>query len=146
MILSFCYNINVMKKFFKEFKEFALRGNVVDLAVGVVIGTSFSAIVNSLVNDIVMPLISSITSDVNFTDLKVTLKIVDDNVITLNYGSFIQTLFNFIIVAFCIFAVIKAMNEIRDKISKGKSEEETVNKSAELIELEKIRELLSKNK
>lgn len=135
-----------MKKFFKEFKEFALRGNVVDLAVGVVIGTSFSAIVNSLVNDIVMPLISSITSDVNFTDLKVTLKIVDDNVITLNYGSFIQTLFNFIIVAFCIFAVIKAMNEIRDKISKGKSEEETVNKSAELIELEKIRELLSKNK
>lgn len=133
-----------MKKFFKEFKEFALRGNVVDLAVGVVIGTSFSAIVNSLVNDIVMPLISSITSDVNFTDLKVTLKIVDDNVITLNYGSFIQTLFNFIIVAFCIFAVIKAMNEIRDKISKGKSEEETVNKSAELIELEKIRELLSK--
>lgn len=135
-----------MKKFFKEFKEFALRGNVIDLAIGVVIGTSFSAIVNSLVNDIVMPLISSITSDVNFTDLKLTLKVVGDNAITLNYGSFIQTLFNFVIVAFCIFIVIKTMNKIRDKIAKNKENEETISKSSELIELEKIRELLSKNK
>ena len=131
-----------MKKFFKEFKEFAMKGNVIDMAVGIAIGTAFNSIVNSLVNDIIMPLIATVTSDVNFSDLKVVLKVVDtETSITLNYGQFIQYIFNFIIIALSIFLVIKAMNKLRHKEEK-KEEPAPPKKSDELVALEEIRDLL----
>jgi len=92
-----------MKSFIKEFKEFAMKGNVVDLAVGMMIGSSFGAIVTSLVNDILTPLISFIIGSPDFSHLKVLLIDKGEESVYLNYGLFIQTIFNFIIIAFCIF-------------------------------------------
>jgi large conductance mechanosensitive channel len=108
--------------FIKEFKAFATRGNVVDLAVGIVIGGAFGKIVSSLVSDIIMPPLGLLIGGVNFTDLKVTLKaaeVLTDgkivNAVTLNIGSFIQVIFDFIIIAFAIFLVIKALNGLQKK-------------------------------
>ena len=99
-----------MKKFLQEFKEFALRGNVMDMAVGVVVGGAFSAIVGSLVNDIIMPLIAGLLRLPDFTAL--TANIGDA---TLAYGNFIQNIVNFVIIAFCIFSVVKAINSLKRK-------------------------------
>lgn len=132
-----------MKKFFNEFKEFAMRGNVLDMAVGVVIGSAFTAIVTSLVNDVFTPLIAALTSNVNFADLSITLKQSGDTAITLNYGAFIQAIINFVIVAFVVFLVVKGMNKVTSL--KKKKEEEKVEepvKSPELIQLEEITNLL----
>lgn len=136
-----------MKKFLNEFKEFAMRGNVLDMAVGVVIGSSFTAIVTSIVNDIFTPVIAALTSKVSFQDIKIVLKQTEDGIISINIGAFIQTVINFIIVAFVIFIVIKAINEFNAKFSKKKEEApaEPV-KSAELLELEKIAKLLEDKK
>ncbi len=108
--------------FLKEFKEFALRGNVVDMAVGVVIGAAFGKIVSSLVDDLIMPLVGVATGGMNFTDYKwVIQKAVMDGQeivtpeVSLNWGSWIQTVVNFLIVAFCIFVMIKFMNSLRKK-------------------------------
>ena len=107
--------------FVKEFKEFAMRGNVMDMAVGVVVGGAFGKIVSSLVTDVIMPIISVITGGVNFTDWKIVLKkVVVDGVsltpqVTINYGNFIQVTFDFIIIAFAIFLVIKAINRFKKK-------------------------------
>ena len=108
--------------FIKEFKEFAMKGNVMDMAVGVIIGGAFGKIVSSLVNDILMPLIGKITGGVNFVDLFVNLsggtaktlaeaKEAGDAVFA--YGQFIQNVFDFIIIAFCIFLMIKGMNKLK---------------------------------
>jgi len=99
----------------QEFKEFAMRGNVVDLAIGVVIGGAFGKIVSSVVADVIMPPIGLLTGGVNFTDLKLVLKEGAGDVppVTLNYGSFIQTCFDFIIIAFAIFMLVKAMNSMK---------------------------------
>jgi large conductance mechanosensitive channel len=107
----------------KEFKEFALRGNVVDLAIGVVIGAAFGRIVSSLVADVFTPLIGKVAGDVNFTSLFWTLsdvakpdsleKAKEAGIPTLNYGVFLQATFDFIIVAFILFLVIKAMNRLK---------------------------------
>lgn len=106
----------------KEFKEFAMKGNVVDLAVAVVIGAAFGRIVTSLVNDIIMPPIGLLLGGMDFSELKVQLAAaVSENgevvkeAVTLNYGVFINTVINFIIVAFAIFMVIKAMNSAKKK-------------------------------
>ena len=103
----------------KEFKEFALKGNVMDLAVGVIIGAAFGKIVTSLVNDILMPPISLLTGGVNFSDLNVVLKAGDKakgiEDLTLNYGAFIQNVFDFLIIAFCIFMMVKTMNKLNRK-------------------------------
>lgn len=105
----------------KEFKEFAMRGNVIDLAVGVVIGGAFGKIVASLVADVIMPPIGLLVGGVNFTDLKLEMKpaeIVDGvekAAVTLNYGSFLQVTFDFIIVAFAIFMFIKLINKLNRK-------------------------------
>ncbi|HSM49026.1 MAG TPA: large-conductance mechanosensitive channel protein MscL [Draconibacterium sp.] len=105
----------------KDFKEFAMRGNVVDLAVGVIIGGAFGKIVASLVADVIMPPIGLLVGGVNFTDLKAQLKpaeIVDGVekvAVTLNYGSFIQTTFDFLIIAFAIFMFIKLLNKLNKK-------------------------------
>ncbi len=104
-------------KFFQEFKEFAMRGNVIDLAVGVIIGGAFNKIVSSLVADIIMPPLGVLLGGVDFKDFSVTLKdaVGDDPAVVLNYGMFIQNIFDFIIVAFSIFLAIRVMNKLREK-------------------------------
>jgi len=101
--------------FVKEFKEFAMKGNVVDLAVGVVIGATFGKIVTSLVGDVVMPLVGLLVGGVNFTGLKLTLREAEGvrAAATLNYGNFIQTVFDFTVVAFAIFLAVKAINRMK---------------------------------
>lgn len=105
----------------KEFKEFALRGNVMDLAVGVIIGGAFGKIVSSLVNDILMPILSILTGGINFSDLKIILRheSKDAAEVAFKYGAFIQNVIDFLIIAFCIFMMVKAMN----KLTKKKKEE-----------------------
>ncbi|MDR2916213.1 MAG: large-conductance mechanosensitive channel protein MscL [Tannerella sp.] len=135
--------------FIKEFKEFAMRGNVVDMAVGVVIGGAFGKIVSSLVADVIMPFISILTGGINFTHWKFVLKhaVMDgDQVVTpevsLNYGAFIQVTFDFIIIAFAIFLVIKAINKF-----KKKEEEQPAapaEPSEDVVLLREIRDLLKK--
>ena len=111
-----------MKKFFEEFKAFAMRGNVVDMAVGVVIGGAFGSITTSLVNDIFMPLLGIITGGVNFGGLFYALDgnhyasieaATEAGVGTLNYGAFIQYVINFILIAFCMFLVVRLMNKLK---------------------------------
>lgn len=99
-----------MKKFLQEFKDFAMRGNVMDLAVGVIIGGAFSAITTSLIDDIIMPLIGIFVSESSFADLSVT---VGNAVIT--YGNFIQAVLNFVIMAFIVFCMVKAINRLSRK-------------------------------
>ena len=100
-----------------EFKAFAMRGNVVDMAVGIIIGGAFGKIVSSFVSDVIMPPIGLAVGGVNFSDLAVTLKQASGDVaaVTLNYGAFLQTVFDFLIIAFAIFMAIKAMNSMRKK-------------------------------
>jgi len=101
----------------KEFKEFAVKGNAIDMAVGLVIGASFGKIVTSLVNDVIMPPIGLLLGGVDFKNLKLTLKeaILDTPAVTLNYGQFINTLIDFLIVAFSIFIVVKGMNALKKR-------------------------------
>ncbi|MBZ0072143.1 MAG: large-conductance mechanosensitive channel protein MscL [Gammaproteobacteria bacterium] len=100
-----------------EFKQFAMKGNVVDMAVGIIIGAAFGKIVSSFVGDVIMPPLGLLIGGVDFTDLAVTLKAATDGAaaVTLNYGTFIQTVFDFVIVAFAIFIAIKAMNRLKRK-------------------------------
>ena len=141
-----------MKKFLEEFKEFAMKGNVLDMAIGVVIGSAFTSIVNSLVNDIFMPLVAALTGEVQFTDLKIVLRGLDASAVTINYGSFIQNVVDFLIVALCMFVVVKSINKFKETIEhKNKEEEEKKEEepkpSAELVALNRIVELLEeKNK
>ncbi len=108
----------------KEFKAFAMRGNVVDMAVGIVIGAAFGKIVSSLVADVIMPPIGMLLGKINFSDLAVTLKdpAVGAAAVTLNYGRFIQTLVDFGIVAFAIFMIVKIMNAIKRKEEEAPSQ------------------------
>ena len=133
-----------MKKIANEFKEFISKGNVLDLAVGVIIGGAFQKIVTSLVNDLLMPLIGIVIGGLDFTDL--TIKVKDA---TISYGSFIQNVIDFLIVAFCIFIIVKTFNTIREKADKKKKESEKkevpVKSNQELL-LEEIRDLLKKKK
>ena len=134
-----------MKGFFKEFKEFISRGNVIDLAVGVIIGGSFTTIVNSLVNDIVMPTIGILFGKIDFTGLKYVLAKATGDVpeSAIYYGNFIQNVVNFILVAFVIFVVIKAINSLHRKKEEPKEEVvETVSEEVQL--LREIRDSLKK--
>jgi large conductance mechanosensitive channel len=101
----------------KEFRDFAMRGNVVDMAIGVIIGGAFGKIITSLVNDIIMPPIGVLMGGVDFQDLVFVLKPGADaaTTVAVRYGSFINTLIDFIIVAFCIFMVVKGMNSMKKK-------------------------------
>ena len=101
----------------KEFKEFAVKGNVVDMAVGIIIGVAFGKIVSSFVADVVMPPLGLLIGGVDFSNLAITLKAAQEGAeaVTLNYGVFIQTLFDFIIVAFAIFIVVKMINRLKRK-------------------------------
>lgn len=102
-------------KALQEFKEFAVKGNVVDMAVGVVIGAGFGKVVSSLVGDIITPVLGILVGGANFTNLKVTLKeaVADKPAVTWNYGSFIQTVFDFIIIAWAIFMLVKLINRLK---------------------------------
>jgi len=117
-------------RFINEFKEFAFRGNMIDLAVGIVIGAAFTAIVNSLVDNIIMPIVSLITAGQDFGELKFKILGVD-----FKYGDFIQSLVNFAVIAFALFLIIKVINGIR---SKPQEEKQT-----EVELLKEIRDLLS---
>lgn len=125
-----------------EFREFAIKGNVVDLAIGVVIGTAFGKITTSLVNDIIMPPLGMLIGNVDFSALAVTLKEAADGVpaVTLNYGLFIQTLLNFMIVAWAMFIIVKAMNRLKRKQESAPPEE----KPRQEVLLEEIRDLLAR--
>lgn len=138
-----------MGKFIKEFKEFAVKGNAVDMAVGVIIGGAFGKIVTSIVNDIIMPPIGWLIGGVNFSDLKVTLPAIADGMesATINYGAFIQTIIDFTIIAFCVFMLVKGIN----KLARKKKEEEAApaappQPSAEERLLTEIRDLLKEGK
>ena len=132
----------------KEFKEFAMRGNVVDLAVGVIIGAAFGKIVTSLVNDVIMPPIGYITGGIDFKNLKILLKQGDPAKkiadVSINYGNFINTFIEFLIVAFCIFLVVKAINSLKrpEEVPPTAPPEPT----REEVLLTEIRDLLAKGK
>lgn len=110
-----------MKGFIGEFKKFISRGNVMDLAVGVIIGGAFQAIVSSLVNDIVMPVISLITGGLDFSAWKIMLS-EGENAASINYGNFITAVINFLIMAFVIFCFVKFMNSLNEKLAKKPEE------------------------
>ncbi len=101
----------------KEFKEFAVKGNVMDMAIGIIIGAAFGKIVASVVNDVIMPPIGLLLGGVNFSDLVITLKAAtaDTVAVTLNYGKFIQTVVDFLIVAFVVFLLVKTLNTAKRK-------------------------------
>ena len=140
-----------MKSFLDEFKKFALRGNVIDMAIGVVIGSAFSKITSSLVNDLIMPFFAMMCGNVNFTELKVILKETLDaegnivSQVTLNYGQFIQNIVDFVLIAFCLFLVVKFMNSLKKKEEEVPASAPAPVKSDETVLLEEIRDLL-KNK
>lgn len=130
--------------FFKEFKEFAMRGNVVDLAIGVIIGGAFGKIVSSIVNDIIMPLIGIIIGNIDISSLAITIpsNIANAEPVVLKYGMFLQNIINFIIIVFCIFILVKIMNKF--KKSKEEVEKELPSLSTQEILLTEIRDLLKK--
>ena len=101
-----------MKKFFNEFKDFATRGNAIELAIGVIIGGAFTSIVNSLVADIIMPLINVVTGTMNFTTLKWVIRPNSSNPVNLTYGNFIQAGINFLLTTLVIFIAIKGLNNL----------------------------------
>jgi len=139
----------------KEFKEFAVKGNMLDMAVGIIIGAGFGKIISSLVNDVLMPPLGLLLGRVDFTQLKAVLQKGSDAVmdgatiiqpavkqVSINYGNFIQTVIDFIIVAFCIFLVIKAMNKMKKKEEAAPAA--TAAPPEDVVLLKEIRDLLKK--
>ena len=130
-----------VKGYVTEFKAFVSKGNVVDLAIGVIIGAAFGKIVTSLVNDIIMPIIGVFLGGLNFASLSIRF-----NSATIMYGSFIQNIIDFMIIAACIFIMVKFLNKFIIKNEKEeKKEKEVIKKSDEVILLEEIRDLLKKS-
>lgn len=137
----------------KEFKEFAMRGNVVDMAVGIIIGGAFGKIISSVVADVIMPPIGLLMGGVSFTDLKLVLKdpIIDaagkvtSHAVSINYGNFIQVTVDFLIIAMAIFMMIKAMNHMKKKEVPAPVEEVVIPPTKEEVLLSEIRDIL-KNK
>lgn len=128
----------------KEFKEFAVKGNVLDLAVGVIIGAAFGKIVTSLVNDIIMPIVGILLGGVNFTDLKYVITPASGDMpeAAIMYGAFIQSIVDFLIVAFSIFLFVKLINSMKKKEVVEETTEEEVVAPTEVELLEEIRDLL----
>ncbi len=135
-----------MGKFMREFKEFAMKGNVMDMAVGVVIGGAFGKIVSSLVSDIIMPLIGSIMGGVNFTEWKWVIRAAVDETpeLAVTWGNFLQVIFDFIIIALSIFLVIKGINKMKKEEVKPEEPAAPAGPTQEEL-LAEIRDLL-KNK
>ena len=128
----------------KEFKTFAMKGNVVDMAVGIIIGAAFGKIVSSVVNDIIMPPIGMLIGGVDFKDLRVVIKEAAEGMpaVTLNYGNFLQVVFDFLIVAFAVFMLIKALNLAKRKKDEASAPPPAPSKQEVL--LTEIRDLLKK--
>lgn len=136
-----------MSKFIKEFKEFAVKGNAIDMAVGVIIGAAFGKIVSSIVSDIIMPPIGWLIGGMDFTDLKVKLPVNPINPevsATINYGVFVQTVIEFVIIAFCVFLLVKGINIMARKKKDETPAAPPVPSKEELL-LTEIRDIL-KNK
>ncbi len=129
------------KKHLDGFKEFIAKGNVIDLAVGVIIGGAFGKIVSSIVNDILMPLLGIVIGGVDFTSL--SFKIGDAVV---KYGNFLQNVIDFLIIALCVYIMISMINKFTSKFKKEEEKKEEPKKSDEVLLLEEIRDLLKKNK
>ena len=141
-----------MKKFMEEFKAFAMRGNVLDMAIGVVIGGAFGKITTSLVNDIIMPLVSILTGGVDFSAWKWVLKeaVMEGSEIVapeiaVNFGNLISVILDFIIIAFAVFCMVKAINQMHDKLSKPEPAAEPEPTKEELL-LAEIRDLLKEQR
>ena len=135
-----------MANFVQEFKEFALKGNVVDMAVGVIIGGAFGKIVTSLVNDIIMPPIGVLTGGVDFKDLKCVLVEATEEAeaVTLNWGMFVQNIIDFLIIALSIFCVIKLMSKMKKKEEPAPEPAAEPEPTKEEVLLSEIRDLLKK--
>ena len=141
-----------MKKFMDEFKAFISRGNVVDMAVGVIVGSAFTAIVNSLVKDVVTPFIGVLTGGVDFTQMKyvITPAVGETPEVAILYGNFIQAIINFLIIAFVVFCMVKMINSMRAKMEEAKKKDEEAEPaeppkpSEEVLLLTEIRDLLKK--
>ncbi len=141
-------------KFLNEFKTFAMRGNVIDMAVGIIIGGAFGKIVSSVVSDLIMPPIGLLIGGVNFTDLKLTLKHAQldaagqvlNPAVTINYGMFMQTLLDFVIIAFSIFLLIKLINKLTTKKEEAPAPAEPAKPSDDVVLLTEIRDLLKEKK
>lgn len=135
-----------MKKFWAEFKEFATRGNGMDMAVGVIIGGAFSKIITSLVGDVIMPAVSLLTGRINFTDwaVRIPSAAAEGGVISISYGLFLQNIVDFVITALCIFLLVKAMNLLRRrKAQQPPAEPEAPALTADQQLLTEIRDLLA---
>ena len=138
-----------MKKIIKEFKEFISRGSVMDLAVGIIVGGAFTAIVNSLVNDMLMPLIGWIFGGIDFTSLKyvITPATAEAAEAAIYYGNFIQSIVNFLLIAFTIFMLIKGINRFRrKKDAEPEPEPEPEQPAQDVLLLQEIRDLLKEHK
>ncbi len=137
-------------KLITEFKEFISRGNVIDLAVGVIVGGAFTTIVSSLVDDIIMPVIGIITGGINFSSLKFTIKLpeelIDVDPATINYGLFIQNVINFFLTALVIFLLVKAINAFRKKEEEEEPAPAPAEPSDEVKLLTEIRDVLQQDK
>ena len=138
-----------MKSFFAEFKKFITRGNVLDMAVGVVVGSAFTAIVNSLVKDIINPIIGLITGGIDFSDLKIVLKPASGEVaeLAIRYGLFINAIIQFVLIAFVLFLIVKSFNKLNERKVKEEAAKKAAvppAKSADIVLLEEIRDLLKK--
>ncbi|ETS98579.1 large-conductance mechanosensitive channel protein MscL [Providencia sp. PROV188] len=129
--------------FLKEFREFAMKGNVVDMAVGIIIGAAFGKIVSSLVADVIMPPLGLIIGGVDFKQFSLVLREAEGSVpaVVMNYGMFIQTVFDFVIVAFAIFMAIKVMNKVRREKEEAAPAEPAAPSTEEVL-LSEIRDLL----
>lgn len=129
----------------KEFKEFAMKGNVMDMAIGIIIGSAFGKIVSSFVSDVLMPPIGMLIGGVDFKSLSMTIQEAKEGVeaVTINYGNFIQTVVDFLIIAFAIFMVVKAMNNAKKKEEEAPAE--PPKPSNEEVLLSEIRDLLKKD-
>ena len=136
-----------MKKFFLEFKEFAMRGNVLDMAVGVILGGAFGKITTSLVNDVFMPLIGMLIGGVDLGNLNIVLKPATDTAeaVTLGIGTFLTTIIDFVLVAFVIFLMIKTINRFRRKKEEEPEPEKPKDPTTEEL-LAEIRDLLKEQK
>ena len=135
---------DIVKKEKEEFKKMILRGNIIDMAVGVIIGSAFSKIVTSLVNDILMPFLGVVLGGLDFSGLSIKI-----GEATIKYGSFIQSIVDFLIIAICIFVMVKIVSKIRDKADKKlgiEHKKEEKKKDEEVVLLEEIRDLLKANK
>ena len=132
-----------MKKFYQEFKDFALKGNMIDMAIGIIIGTAFNRVVNVIVKNILMPPLSMLTNEVSLSDKKIILREASEKVeeVAIGYGLLIETLIDFGVVTLTIFVIVKGMNKFRRKAEDPKDEEVETPKNIEILSnIEKLLE------